>query len=68
MIGDATCSSCILWELLPGIGRPERRLGHCRAHAPIMVAGSEGKLRTKWPLTAEGDWCGDHTLAVEAAE
>lgn len=66
MIPGVSCLNCVLWELIPGLGNRDRRVGDCRAHAPVLAASTQGKMRSKWPMTGEDDWCGDHTVATES--
>jgi hypothetical protein len=67
MIPGAECVTCVFWQLQDLIGRSGVRLGQCRAHAPVLVAGIEGKVHSKFPLMAEDDWCGDHAVTEQAA-
>lgn len=68
MIPGATCASCILWDIVPEIRRPDgRRVGQCRRHAPTLYTGADGRQHSSWPTTPEDAWCGEHAVAEEAA-
>lgn len=65
MIAGADCVSCVLWEMVPELKAGGRRLGECRARGPSLTMKSDGRFATKWPMTREDQWCGEHATTVE---
>lgn len=62
------CVSCIWWLLQPDIRtKSDLRLGQCRAESPRSMQRADGQMLTRWPLTIETDFCGDHEPGGEAA-
>jgi hypothetical protein len=59
--GGETCTSCVFWTFAPFASNSSVRLGLCQRHAPSSAI-VDGKLRTRWPLTKDDDWCGDHAI------
>lgn len=68
MIPGAACVSCVLWEIVPALMNGGRRLGECRARGPSLTSKLDGRFATKWPMTREDQWCGDHTVAAETVD
>lgn len=65
-----TCSSCVFWEIRPEYPRTPNgdRPGSCRRHSPkTFQSGATAKLFTRWPITGEKDFCGDHATAMAGA-
>lgn len=62
-----TCVGCIFWEHQPDIYMKDgKRFGQCRHNPPVVMTAP--KILTRWPLTADGDWCGEHaTLGASDA-
>lgn len=59
--GCEGCVSCVFWEHQPDIYiRDGNRMGQCRANPPSTHVVRD-KLVTRWPLTAERDYCGAHS-------
>ena len=52
---NTTCETCPWWEKLP-VGD----IGLCRVNAPVVIYAGEGDFYSKWPITYETDWCGEH--------
>lgn len=53
---DRRCDNCSAWR---PINEP-RTGGECRRFAPRPKVAPPGTHRTRWPLTAAVDWCGQH--------
>lgn len=52
MDDDITCSTCAWWAQID-----DSELGQCRLHAPRPR--DHNRDSTRWPITAEDDWCGE---------
>lgn len=60
----ATCANCKFWRIWtvqPVHEKVVPPFGDCRRHAPICHPGTTPSLaKTKWPSTADTDFCGQH--------
>jgi hypothetical protein len=61
---DLACRSCFFWLLQAGMELPDgRRRGQCRLRAPrVLQIGPRGGIGTRWPMTTEDEWCGQHAV------
>lgn len=57
------CANCTHWNAL------DNSSGECRRHAPQTIAfevDDEVKFESKFPITADRDWCGDFSMVERA--
>jgi hypothetical protein len=61
--GGQTCATCVFWKVQPFLStRRAERSGQCRCAAPVALHDQQRGVVTRWPLTQEQDWCGDHAV------
>lgn len=59
------CKTCVFWDYQAGLWpRDGADMGQCRINAPVSLVVND-KLVTRWPLTAETDYCGQHATYEE---
>jgi len=66
-----TCDTCVFWQHRHELDvMTDGRLpGSCRRRSPFVLANpNNGKPVTRWPLTANDEFCGDHALVCEDGE
>ena len=54
------CRDCRFWV---EIGLPHKGVCHRHAPQPLTTKGSEN-VAPQWPLTMEGDWCGEFEVRL----
>ena len=65
------CNNCLFWRAwaVQPAHDPDKHVatfGDCRRHAPgCFQPGMESLPRTKFPSTAQHDFCGDYQAAIQ---
>lgn len=66
MTGPATCESCGFWQRSNAVDGEAMDGGECRRRAPVPAAlpcceneDAGPPVFAAWPVTFEGDWCGE---------
>jgi hypothetical protein len=63
---DGICERCRFWER--HVDEKLGDYGFCRRHAPRAVAISKAaEFEARWPITHEGEWCGEHQYLCGSA-